>query len=312
MKTKLHTENPEVVDGENNPVVLDMIYTLKGDSLQTTLQTIQCEHPGDVYFLPLSGTSGGGGIFQVAAPQGGKIVGLRLATTPQPKIRLAEHVDIRSVALDEIIIDKQQRSIYAGAGITLDQLNQSLAAELGHQFKVLGADLTSYTYAQTGATFMTGGMGPQRRYFSDSVTEISLYDGGQLISIDGDELNHYAGTYGWTGLVSAVRCQYVQLPTNEIAFALPVNGDPSSLALLLEHFSPYTYLEIQSGVVKNSSESSNVILGLEHISASAMQPLFSLAENHITLRARGAGQKVYSGGSRRPGICKRLQRFIYG
>ena len=189
--------------------------------------------------------------------------------------------------MDQIIIDQSNREIYMGAAITLDQIRQALREEIGPQFTVLGADLTSYTYAQSGATFMTGGMGPQRIYFSDSVVEIALHDGDRIRSIKHPEINSYAGTYGWTGLVTAVKCRYHQLPNHEIAFAIPVNQEAQHLGQLLAHFSEYAYLNTQWDKVLNKKGQPNIIVGLEHITTSSMTPLLDHHPNNATkLRAR--------------------------
>ena len=147
-----------------------------------------------------------------------------------PRLRFAARPKLEQIEQDEIVIDRELQQICAGSAITLDQLNRALAHELGHSYKVPGADLTSYLYAAVGATFMTGGMGPQRRYFSDSVTEAAIFDGQQIISVEGDALPGYAGTYGWSGMVCAVRCNYFRFPANEIAFALPVSSEAPRLA----------------------------------------------------------------------------------
>ncbi|NKB76338.1 MAG: hypothetical protein GKR96_04670 [Gammaproteobacteria bacterium] len=197
--------------------------------------------------------------------------------------------------MDEIIINKSAKEIYAGGAITLNQLNQALSDELDPSFKVMGADLTSYAYAQVGATFMTGGMGPQRRYFSDSVMEISLHNGNGVVAIEGATLDNYAGTYGWTGLVTAVKCRFHQLPSTEVAFAIPVNNTASSLAKLLQHFSTNAYLELRDTTVKTIHGETDLILGLEHVTTSSMQPLFSQSgDNSITKRAKQLVEKCNS------------------
>ncbi len=285
LPAKLHPLNTHIVDGENNPITLDCAYALKGDALADTIAGIKHLHGPNTRLLPLSGTSGGAGVFQVDAPANSPIVGVHLSATPKPRIRHASAPDITCLSLDEIVIDEQQKHIYAGSAITLDQLNQALANALGAQFKVLGADLTSYTYAQVGATFMTGGMGPQRRYFSDSVREIALHDGEKTTRIQGASLDAYAGTYGWTGLVSAVKCEYIALPAVEIAFAIPVNNAPASLARLLQHFSPYAYLQCQDGDVLSHTGGRDLILGLEHITIASMQPFLRSGDNALTRHA---------------------------
>ena len=154
-------------------------------------------------------------------------------------------------------------------------MNRALADELGHQYRVAGADLTSYMYAAVGATFMTGGMGPQRRYFSDSVDSIALFDGHDSKRIDGDALAGYAGTYGWSGMVTAVCCRYYRFPTNEIGFALPVSSRDGSLARLLEHLAPYCFLDFSDDGVRSREGGSDLILGIEHVGLDSMQPLLN-------------------------------------
>ena len=286
MSINLHSINADIVDGENSAVELDCIYSIKGHNLVDSIEQIKQVHQPDFCLLPLSSVSGGGGIFQVEKPVGKQVIGIQLSTSNSPQVTQSSDVDITKVGLDEIIIDPQQHKIYAGSAITLAQLNQVLGNEQGDQFKVLGADLTSYTYAQVGATFMTGGMGPQRRYFSDSVIEVSLHNGDNLICIDGDELNNYAGTYGWTGIVSAVCCTYVELPAVEIAFAIPVNNSPTELSRLLQHLSSFCYLKIDNGKLFSNDGGTNLILGLEHITIDAMQPFVASGDNALTTRAK--------------------------
>ena len=286
MSINLHSINPNIVDGENTAVELDCIYSIKGHDLVDSITQIKQIHQSDFCLMPLSSVSGGGGVFQVEKPMGKQVIGIQFCTTNSPQVARSTEVDITAVGLSDIIIDEQQRKIYAGSSITLAQLNQVLGAELGEQFKVLGADLTSYTYAQVGATFMTGGMGPQRRYFSDSVIEVSLHDGDTLQRIDGENLRDYAGTYGWTGIVSSVCCAYVELPTIEIAFAIPVNNTPTELSRLLQHLSSFCYLKIENGKVFSNDGGTNLILGLEHITIDAMQPFLSSGDNALTNRAK--------------------------
>ena len=275
-----------IVDGENNPIDLDIAYAVKGRGFLDCIDAIKSQHGNEFCLLPLSGASAGGGVFQVEKPAGQTVVGLQFAAMTTPRISFDQTKTIADIALDEIVIDDQQGKILAGSAITLEQLNLALAEKLGQQYKVLGADLTSYTYAQVGATFMTGGMGPQRRYFSDSVKEIALFDGEQVKSVEGEELAGYAGTFGWTGLVTAVCCEYIELPSNEIAFAIPVNNSPQDLARLLAHFAPLCFLDFNQGKSLTGKGSSDLILGLEHVTVGSMQPYLQSGDNQLIDRAR--------------------------
>jgi len=291
MSQHLGSPIEQVLDGENNAVDFDIAYPLKGNLIAAVEQLRQL-HGIDICLLPMSATSSGGGIFQSKKRPSTMIVGLRFDPPTSPRLRFATLPDLLDIAQDEIIIDRDHQQISAGCAVTLDQLNRALAQELGQCYKVPGADLTSYMYAAVGATFMTGGMGPQRRYFSDSVIEISIYDGDKIITVEGDALQGYAGTYGWSGIVCALRCNYYCFPENEIAFALPVSGKPQPLANLLEHFSPYSYLNLDTDKVTSQAKSHNLILGIEHVSCASMQPLLNdTTDNPVYKRAAGLQEK---------------------
>jgi len=238
------------VDGENNPIALETAYRIPAVGAVDTLKKIIARHGPNCLLLPISAASAGGGIFQTEIPGQGHRVGIKLDPSNGPEITIRSDVDITSLSLDDIFIDTANQWIYAGAAITLDQLNLALNSAVSNRYRVLGADLTSYSYAQAGATFMTGGMGPQRRYFSQSVDQIVLFNGKAVEVIDRPELDAYEGTYGWTGLVTAVRCRYYQIPCHEIAFAMPVGNTSDDLARLLSHLSPLARLNINDGSVK--------------------------------------------------------------
>jgi hypothetical protein len=291
MSANLGNPVEHVVDGENNKVEFDFAYPVKVD-LIAAIGEISQLHGENVYLLPMSGTSTGGGIFQTSKKPSATVVGLKFDPPLSPRLRFASQPALADIDLDEIVIDTEQRQVSAGASITLHQLNQALANELGHSFKVPGADLTSYMYAAVGATFMTGGMGPQRRYFSDSVTEISIFDGQTLQKVEAEALQGYAGTYGWSGIVSALRCNYYRFPDNEIAFALPVSSRSAQLASLLDHLSPYCYLNLDQDRVSSTDETRGLILGIEHVSLGSMQPLLNPAiDNPAQKRATELQQK---------------------
>jgi len=287
----------QVTDGENYPVEFDFAYPVKGN-LVAAIRRINQLHGDNTYLVPMSGTSTGGGIFQPGRKPSGTVVGLRFDPPVSPRVSKGSRPELTDIGLDEIVIDTEHRQISAGSAITLDQLNRALLHELGHGFRVPGADLTSYMYAAVGATFMTGGMGPQRRYFSDSVIEIALFDGSKIVSIQGNELQGFAGTYGWSGIVCAVRCSYCRFPANEVAFALPVSNRPADLARLLAHLSPCVYLDLDSDPVKSRAGTHDLILGIEHVSTGSMQPLLSGATDHPERkRAEAMQQKCVAAGA---------------
>lgn len=289
---------PDFVDGENHRVVLDAAYALRGDAdLGKSVGAILERHGDGTLLLPMSARSGGGGIFQVSPPAGSTVVGLSIEPSTGPRPTLAEDADVLSLALDDIVVCPARGWILAGAAITLDQLNRALAETLGPGYRVLGADLTSYAYAQVGATFMTGGMGPQRRYFSDSVTAVALYDGERTRLLEGEELAGHAATYGWTGIVGAVRCRYVRLPAEEVAFVLPVDSEPGALAALTGRLAPWCFLDSSDGVLVNRRGGTDMILGVEHVTLDALEPMLANgADSAIGRRAVALAAKCRAAG----------------
>ncbi|MEM7504926.1 MAG: hypothetical protein AAF417_23065 [Pseudomonadota bacterium] len=263
----------DLQDGEGTAVWCDVVYRLYPRKVPEQLEIIQDVYGQKACFVPLSACSAGTGVFQVEKPDGHTAVGLRVESPHEPKVRQETSPDIKSVALDEIVIDPDNRQIYAGGGITLNQLNVALGETLGTEYRVLGADLTSYSYAQVGSTFMTGGMGPQRRYFSDSVNLLLIHDGNETRQVEGGDLRGYAGTYGWTGLVIAVRCQFNRVPEHEFAFAIPVSNAAEALARVVTHLAPYCYLGVDGEVVDSASGNGGLLFGIEHLTADSMQPV---------------------------------------
>ncbi|MCY4227896.1 MAG: hypothetical protein OXF20_09455 [Gammaproteobacteria bacterium] len=279
-------------DGENNKVRLDVAYRIAESGLSNTISDIYRKHGRETCLLPLSAVSAAGSVYQQQTIGEKPIIGVLVGTTPTPIIRNHNAPSLESISLDEIVIDRENMEVCAGAAITIDQLNQALADTLSPAYRVPGADLTSYAYAQVGSTFMTGGMGPQRRYFSDSVSEVLLHNGNQLGTINQEQLDHYAGTYGWTGMVGAVRCRYCRLPENEIAFALPIRNDSLEISRLLDHLTRFCFFEFSQDSTTNLIGEQDVIIGLEHITSGSMEPLIQSSPDNVDAkRARKLSEK---------------------
>ena len=274
------------VDGENNPVGFDLAYPLLGRP-QAAIEALRRQHGDSVFILPISGASCGGGIFQLETRPPGTVIGLRLDPPVEPRISQSSNADLLAIDIDEVVIDSEARRVYAGAAVTLGQLSRALRDTLGRSWRVPGADLTSYQYAAVGATFMTGGMGPQRRYFSDSVVAIALYNGEETLTLSGDALAGHAGTYGWSGFVSAVACAFYQYPPEEVAFTLPVSDEPELLARLLARLAPHADIRLGDGAALNGQGKPDLVLGIEHVSVRSMQPLLRQGASSAASR-RGA------------------------
>jgi len=297
MSTALGKPIDAARDGENNPIEFDVAYPV-GAHPEAAVAEARRRHGEDIYLLPISGSSAGGGIFQAESRPPGTIVGLRFDPPAEAAVRVASGTDLAKMGPGEIVVDIDRRQVLAGAAVTLDQLGRAVAEQAGYGCRVPGADLTSYQYAACGATFMTGGMGPQRRYFSDSVVEAAIFDGETTRIVGGDDLQSLAGTYGWSGLVCALRCNYYRFPQNEIAFALPTRQTPAELARLLERLGAYVYLDLDGERVRSAANADDLILGIEHVSAHSMEPLLrDTTDNAITARARQLRQKMSDAGA---------------
>lgn len=277
-------------DGENNAVHFHCACPVKSRPPDEIIAGLLDKFGDALRLLPVSAASCGDGLLGISPNGAGvaataRIVALHVLPVARPQIRVVSDApDIRAVRWHEIIIDPARRHIYAGAAVTLAQINTALeqCPALSEQgvHHVYGADLTSSGYAQAGSTFMTGGMGPQRRYFSDSVDQVALHDGTALQTIEGARLLEYAGSYGWTGWVGAVRCRYHPRPGNEFAFALPVRNCARELAAALSAVSPFCYFDDHPDTGIN-------IFGVEHLTAHAMEPLLQAGGRaEIISRAR--------------------------
>ena len=117
----------QVLDGENNLVEFDIAYPIKGNLIAVVDQLRELHGP-ELYLLPMSATSCGGGIFQNKNRPSGTIVGLRFDPPVAPRQRFATQPELAEIAQDEIVIDPEHQQISAGSAITLDQLNQSQIA----------------------------------------------------------------------------------------------------------------------------------------------------------------------------------------
>ena len=74
MPLKKITQENIIVDGENNPIVLDHAYTVQNISVDEAVGEIVAAHGDNVCLLPLSGMSGGAGVFQVETGDQAEIV----------------------------------------------------------------------------------------------------------------------------------------------------------------------------------------------------------------------------------------------
>ena len=99
----------EIRDGENNLALYDIAYSVNRDDFQRCLNKIKSVHGTDILFLPLSGASSGGGVFQKKSTPKKPVIGLQFSTTSHPRVACRDGKNLGNVALDEIIIDRKRR-----------------------------------------------------------------------------------------------------------------------------------------------------------------------------------------------------------
>ncbi len=263
-------------DTEGNAIELDYQYELYNGFISEAIGYLRSKYGNKIAIVPIGGQSAGGGVFysdkrKIDQLNIGLIIpaavpydsGNELAYTISDK---APPSELRS---HDVHINSKDRLVYVGAGVVLDQIVATVKKAMGKNFSVLGTDLTSSGYASSGATFMTGGMGPTRINFARSVSEISYYDGETTLSVANRvTLNQLAETYGWTGMVQSLTLPIYEIPQHAFGFALPINNTPEELGTLVSYFADKTKIP-QNGIVSKDA----FIAGLEIITGDALNLL---------------------------------------
>jgi hypothetical protein len=259
-------------DTEGKAPNLDAYYELTNGSISESINYLK-ESFSEIKLVPIGGFSAGGSVFSNESSEK-KTIGLLIA----PPHALSERNNISytisegsataPLKTQELHINTKEKTVQVGAGVVLDQINASVQEALGADCIVLGADLTSSGYASAGGTFMTGGMGPSRISFADTVQEITLFDGVKSQTINGEEnLALVKETYGWTGIIEHLILPIVQVPKRAFGFALPINSSAEELGKLAAYFSEKTKPVIDNGIITNDV----LVLGLEFISENALR-----------------------------------------
>lgn len=267
----------EKKDTEGKRLNLDAYYELANGSILESIEYLQKQY-SEIRLVLIGGFSSGGGVFSYESSEK-KTIGLIIS----PPNALSERNNISytisegkapaALRTHELHINKKDKKVQVGAGVVLDQINATLQEALGQDYSVLGADLTSSGYASAGATFMTGGMGPSRISFADTVEAITLFDGTKSKSISGKEnLDRLKETYGWTGIVETITMSFVQIPKHSFGFALPINFSAKELGSLAAYFAKKTTPKIKEGQISNEV----LVIGIEVISEGALK----LLEHH--------------------------------
>lgn len=257
-------------DTEGNLIALDFQYELTNGRIDESINFLKEKHGQDILLIPIGGQSAGSGVFCSKKTRMEQII-IGLVILPPTSISEQNNIDYTisndkptfSPKTHELHIDKKNQIAYIGAGVVLDQIIGTVKAALGNSYHIEGTDLTSSGYASAGATFMTGGMGPSRKNFAQSVIQISYFNGYKTILIeDAEELIPLQETYGWTGIIESIAVPIIQVPSFEFGFALPINNTATELSHLMNYFADKTY-----------TNDNVFISGLELITSSALDLL---------------------------------------
>ncbi len=215
------------------------------------------------------------------------VVAIRAKGALTPEVVPAD-TPLEGLRAHQIALDAERGCVAVGAGLTYDQVNMVLAHVLGETARVL-VDLTSSGSASIGGVVATGGMGPLRSRPSSYLQAICLADGAGTRVISGEAILDHEGMQGWTGLITAVRMRWFEVPPQEFGLVLPVQGsDVDAVADLLSYLHPWTQVEIpRDGNVLTAASGSTVVNGVELISRSSLEQFVAHAADPARSKAEG-------------------------
>lgn len=195
---------------------------------------------------------------------------------------------LEAIRSHQIAIDAEHGTVSVGAGLTYDQANMVLAHMLGETARVL-VDLTSSGSASVGGVVATGGMGPLRTRPSSYLQAICLAEGDGPRIVTGEAILDHEGMQGWTGLITAVRMRWFEVPPQEFGLVLPVQGsDVDAMADLLSYLHPWTQVAIPAdGNVLAAESGSTIVNGVELISRSSLTQFVAHAADPARGKAEG-------------------------
>lgn len=220
--------------------------------------------------------------------------GLRDVVAIRPKGAVTPEVVPASTPLErikshQIAIDAEHGTVSVGCGLTYDQANMVLAHMLGETARVL-VDLTSSGSASVGGVVATGGMGPLRTHPSSYLQAVCLADGGAPRLLSGEEIYDHEGMQGWTGMFTAVRMRWFEVPPQEFGLVLPVQGsDVDAMADLLSYLHPWTQVEVprDGNVLLAGDGGTTIVNGIELISRTSLAQFVAHAADPARSKADG-------------------------
>jgi len=251
--------------------------------------------------MPAGGLTSAIGSYDYAAahaqPFAG-VVAIRPRGAAEAKV-VAPDTPLDALATDQVAIHVERGLISAGAGLTFTQVEAALAHAVGPNARLL-IDLTSIGSAFVGGVIATGGMGPLRLRPSRILDAVAVADGGEVpVVLSGDDVARVEGMQGWTGMVTAARLRYFELPAGEFGLVLPVQGsDTDTLAGLLVYLHPWTRVRLpgQGGGRVEGERGETVLNGIELVSRDSLAAFVAHAEEPARSKAEGLLQSCeYAG-----------------
>ncbi|CAA7621053.1 conserved hypothetical protein [Candidatus Terasakiella magnetica] len=211
--------------------------------------------------------------------------------------RVAADTPLDQILTHQVAIAADQGLVSAGAGLTFTQVNAALAEAVGPTSRIL-VDLTSIASAYVGGVVATGGMGPLRLLPSASLEAVCLADGESTRIVEGEALGTVEGMQGWTGMVTAARFRFYDVPASEFGLVLPVQGsDVDTVAGLLAYLHAWTRITLPAPGGRITGEGGDTVLnGIELVSKDSLEAFIAHAEEPARSKAEGLLQSCeYAG-----------------
>lgn len=244
-------------DDANNPIPCDAFFETAqpADAIKRAVSMGQ-------QVLMIGATTSGNGSFgkKTKTEKRYGVIGIRptkLTLREGEPIPSADHQDL--LKSNEIRINKENRWIETGPGITPDQLNQAILERLGPDYFV-PIDLTTLVIAQMGGVAATHAQGPSRIRLAQITEAITISNGkGEVVITDPDEIEKHLGMWGTTGPVLQLRLKILKHPPHRFGFFIPLQGATQDnyhkkIAAFLEMFRNGFKLDFSDGILKSGMD----------------------------------------------------------
>ncbi len=168
---------------------------------------------------------------------------------------------------NEVFLDTSRRTVRAGVGVTIGDINRHLAEKLGSQYQVL-LDHTTVDSAFVGGVIAAGAQGPSRLSPLDVLTSLTVHTGSDVKRFTTrEEMAPYVGMWGTTGAI--LEAEFLIHETAPYSFGtfIPLKGVTKStfshnLSQLLSILKPACDVTLADGKVTSEVEGVS-ILGVE-------------------------------------------------